>query len=521
MNSKIILCKGIKVDKDYNNVLSYSESQMLSLCNSNTHKIAERSNYSFLRTTNSIYVDFTYSQCLQANYIAFQNPDYSNKWFFAWIDEVIYKSDKNCEITYTIDAWSTWFDKWSTKPCFVVREHVNDDEVGKYTFPENVELGGYIADEIIRFNGFDNISYIIQVTEYTSSTASKPLAINYGGVYSAGGAYICENIEQVVNILQAYADRSKSDAVFSVYMCPSSLILNTSGSLQYSGQNTPAYLNEEITKPSSLNNYTPVNKKLLTYPYVGLVVSNNSGTSNTYQYELFNEIDELPNKCIFNIKGVPTVGASIKCVPFNYKNNSENDNEEEGIIGGKFPTLSWSEDSYTNWLTQNSVNIGVGIASDVMNIIAGIGLMATGGGAPAGASALASTGLSIANKIGQFYQHSLTPNSARGNTNGGDINTSSNTNTFYFYKMSIREEYARIIDSYFTRCGYAINKIKNPNITGRRYWNYIEIAGSEEIGYGTVPANFMSIINNACRKGVTIWHIHDNIGNYSLNNNII
>ena len=31
MNSKIILAKNIKLDKDYNNVLSYSENDILSL----------------------------------------------------------------------------------------------------------------------------------------------------------------------------------------------------------------------------------------------------------------------------------------------------------------------------------------------------------------------------------------------------------------------------------------------------------------------------------------------------------
>ena len=53
--------------------------------------------------------------------------------------------------------------------------------------------------------------------------------------------------------------------------------------------------------------------------------------------------------------------------------------------------------------------------------------------------------------MGQVYQHSMTPNTARGNTNGGDINVSSNANTFYFSKMSIKKEYARVIDDYFTR----------------------------------------------------------------------
>ena len=138
----------------------------------------------------------------------------------------------------------------------------------------------------------------------------------------------------------------------------------------------------------------------------------------------------------------------------------------------------------------------------------------------AGAGTVVSGSMSIANQIGQVYQHSLTPNTAKGNTNGGDINSSSNANTFYFEQMSIKQEYAKIIDDYFTRYGYKINRIISPNITGRPYYNYIEIGSSEVIGTGSVPSKFMDIINNACRKGVTIWHNHANIGDYTLNNSI-
>lgn len=184
MNSKIILAKNINIDRQYTNVLSYTENQMLSLCRSEGHLIAEASNYSFIRPTGTIMVGFTYSQCLQANYIAFQNPDYSNKWFFAWIDDVIYKGDKNTELTFTIDAWSTWFDYWTKKQCYVMRHHVNDDVVGHYTLPEGVETGEYIIDSYERLNIFDDCKYIIQVTEYTNGT--KPLATNFGGVFSAG-----------------------------------------------------------------------------------------------------------------------------------------------------------------------------------------------------------------------------------------------------------------------------------------------------------------------------------------------
>lgn len=92
---------------------------------------------------------------------------------------------------------------------------------------------------------------------------------------------------------------------------------------------------------------------------------------------------------------------------------------------------------------------------------------------------------------------------------------------FTFREMRVKTEYLKIIDDYFTRFGYAIKSLETPNLTGRRYWNYVEIGSTEEIGYGDVPSKFMEEINNACRKGVTIWHNHNNIGNFSLSNTIV
>ena len=125
----------------------------------------------------------------------------------------------------------------------------------------------------------------------------------------------------------------------------------------------------------------------------------------------------------------------------------------------------------------------------------------------------------IANLIGQFYQANLLPSITGGN-NSGDVNFSANKNSVKFLHMRAKTEYLKMIDDYFSRFGYAIKSIEDPNITGRRNWNYIEISPSDEIGYGDVPSKFMEEINNACRRGVTIWHNHSNIGNYNLNNSI-
>lgn len=196
-------------------------------------------------------------------------------------------------------------------------------------------------------------------------------------------------------------------------------------------------------------------------------------------------------------------------------------NEDESIALGKYPSLSWSSDGFTNWMTQNAVNLGV----NVVNTAVGSGLQIAGGIARGNpipvVSGITSVATNTASMIGDMFKASMGSNTAQGNANAGDVSFSQNLARFKVMHMRPKKEYLQIIDDYFTRYGYKVNRIKVPNITGRTYWNYVEIGASEDIGYGDVPSKFMEEINNACRKGITIWHNHANVGNYSLNNTIV
>lgn len=205
MNSQIILCRNINVDRQYTNVLNYTESQMLALCRANA--VASADNYSFLRTTGTIFVGFPYSQCLQANYIAFQNPDYSNKWFFAWIDDVIFKGNNaTTEIKFTIDAWSTWFEKWTPKKCFINRQHVRDDTVGLHTIPENIDVGDLICDFERYSNklGAESYFYYVIASNYDPSNQTRTAGVGMYGGYPQGSIWFAwlvnrNNYAQTIN----------------------------------------------------------------------------------------------------------------------------------------------------------------------------------------------------------------------------------------------------------------------------------------------------------------------------------
>lgn len=520
-NSKIILAKNINIDKNYTNVLDYTEQQMLNLCQKN--QVATADDFSFIRNQNKIQTGFNYNTCLQANYIAFQNPNYSNKWFFAWIDEVIYKGDSNTEIDFTVDSWSTWFDRWKAKPCFVSREHVNDDTIGKHTIPENLDVGDMIQESVETELDLKKICFCLLTTYDPVSDEDFVGVTKYNNQLFGYEIVIFDlsktNEIDIENFIQATNAKSKIDSILAIFACPLEMFSTTTleqkegkyttATYHYQIVSTDQVTTGEITKSclsyaflfsktNSFSDYTPKNNKCFTYPYNFLQVTNNVGNYNNYKYELFDS--ENPQ---FEIQMSFSIGMSIRAVPRGYKGIDYNN--DESLPLGKFPTFSWASDAFINWLTQNAVNVGTSLVSTGISAVTGN----TG-----------TTSGNIANLIGQFYQASLMP-SIEGGNNTGDVNFSNGDNTFKFIHLRCKNENMKIIDNYFSRFGYKVNELKVPNITGRKYWNYIEIAPSEEIGYGDVPSKYMEIINNACRKGITIWHNHDNVGNYNLDNSII
>ena len=536
LKSEIILCKNIRLDKSYVNVLSYTENQMLTLCRSNEHLVARDDDYSFIRTTGNIFTNFTYSQALNANYIAFQNKDYSNKWFFAFIDEVIYRGEENTEIRYTIDAWSTWYDKWSAKKCFIERQHELVDIIGSNLIDENLNIGDVeeIAED--EFTGLGDEFYFAILSSIEFDNKSDPVETRYVGINMYNGnlfgkrVYLFDTDVVGIMALSYYIDhanqKSATGDIEAMFVVPKVLCQNTTNltdTFTPSGKTKQVSYDYKrlgksdsnlelafpVSKVTSYADYTPKNKKCFIYPYNYLMVSNNIGNVNIYKYEDFSQ-----NEFLFNIMGAISVGCSIRAVPRDYKGVDYN--YDECLPLAKYPTGSWTSDAFTNWLTQNGVNITTNLLASAAG-----GAVAVATANPIGmVGATMSLAGTVANTIGQFYQASLLP-AISGGQNNGDVNFAEKKNTFVFKKMRCKLQYLKVIDDYFTRFGYAIKKLDTPHLTGRRNWNYVQIGSSDSIGYGDVPSKYMEQINNACRRGVTIWHTHDNIGDFSLDNSIV
>lgn len=468
------------------------------------------------------------------NYVMYQNPPF-NKWYYAFVTDIKYIDEGRTDVYIETDALQTWLFDYIVHDSFVEREHVSDDTIGLHTVPEQLETGDYIINNQISNDSLKWKGYLVGATvdlsnsEVMNSDSGKfpdVLGGMYNGIYS-GIRYFYFGTDVALNrVFKRIAETGQKDSIVCLFVVPSQYIeladgnpvaINTSLTAKTLSWN-PGIMGitqENIYKPSDINGYTPKNNKLLTYPYCYCLMDNNAGGSAVYKYELFNNQNDS-NLCDFEINFALTPGCSIRLIPIWY-NGSKGLSNIDGLNSAKFPICNWTTDVYTNWLTQNAVNIPLQIASSAVTIAGGIGLMATGAGAAAGGGAVVSGALGIAGTIGEMYSHSLQPPQSEGNINSGDVTFSKGWLTFTAYQMSIKKEYAAIIDDYFTCYGYKINRVKKPNSNHRpRFWYTKTI--DVNIDGASVPQKDLQVIKNCYNNGITFWRDASDINNYSDDN---
>ena len=546
-NGEIILCNGIKMDKEYENVLSYSTEDLVSLCRSKA--VATSNRYSILDpTVNSIDVEIPYNNCIYANYIAFKNPYYGNKWYFAFVNDVKYVNNKVTTIEYKVDVFSTWYDRFNIGKAFIEREHVSDDTLGKHTVPERLDTGDFIINDSGVLDEFGSDSHVVvgvtkvpddlsnMQTVLSGSVYNAPNTV-YNGIFNGLTYFVFQTTYDASQFLAIMDLTGNADNVINVFLCPLSIYEVPIGSwnnqpytyswgsinmdLSFRYNRFPTGLeeivmadNKTVTINNTLDGYTPKNNKMFTKEFNYLYLTNYNGGDTTYAYEDFKN-----NTPKFRIIGAVCPGCSIRLTPLDYKKwdttnaSYKNDLLPYGLVGGKYPTCSWRSDTYTNWITQNSVNytmdkigtaLGLGIAMAVnpsVAVVGGIGL--------------------ITDSLLEKEKRETTPVQARGNVNVGDVTYSASKTNFGYFQMSCRYEYAKICDDYLSRFGYKINEVKTPNILSRKEFNFIKVGGRDELISGNIPASDLEEINNIFRKGVTIFHDYDTFGNYTINNPIL
>lgn len=547
-NSTIKLYNGIPLDPNYENTIYFDNAgQQLDYFHSTARVIYTFQNQSYQRVNKGVMrIAINAEYIYNCNYLAFQNTAFGIKWFYAFITKVEYINDNVSEITFEIDLMQTYFFDITLRECFVEREHSASDNVGDNTIEENVELGDYVSNLDGDLNLFDLSLVPIMVTTDCYPTGSS--------IHDE--LFICKN-DTIYNGLQFFAidpnntdeglrpntdswlayyvktirNSGKAEAIVDIYFYPLQLLNGvnfSTGSIMthyYHLRNTNIInhtLDFSYMYNVGINNYFPKNNKLYTYPYNLMLVTNNNGASCEFKYEKFVDLNgNRVNYGNFRLYGCISNTTDMRCVPTNYQETILNNNY--GIVGGGFPHCAWTSDVYYEWLRANGQQFKTQNKYKVLNSVASgtalTGISLSKGNTLSATASAINTGLNVANAIegamAKQYDLQAQPDVAQGNQSN-TISCITGTFAYSYYRKSVDYQHARMIDSYFSRFGYATKVTKVPNRGVRARWCYTKTIGC--IAIGNAPADDVATIEKIYDKGITFWRNPSEVGRFDLDN---
>lgn len=527
-NSTVYLMKNVPLDPTYQHtVLFNSRENQAAVMLTYTEAGLQFENQSYQRHGRGyLRVAKNVGELLNCNYMMFRNYNSEtlsyDRWFYAFVTDVEYVNEATTLVRYEIDIMQTWLFDYQLDPVFVEREHSTTDVAGDNLLEDNLEHGEYIFRDYQRVGVFGKgqenpMKVLMYVTAEESGGEPVPVAGgNYGGIY-AGAKRLEFTTAEEVNAWISANPTCVPDAIVGMVMCPDRLIPAAGGSGGTFDPDAIFTAVAPLKNFSDIDGYVPKNKKLFTYPYNFLYVSNNTGSGKELAYEYFSE----PNVCSMYVVGNGSLGGDALLVPSKYKGTSLGGSDEkqlnynEAISLGGLPMCVYNIDAFKAWWAQNQGQETASWGSSIISAITGA-FGAVGSGDPTraatgvlgGVASLASSAMQAAGK--------LRDQRAKPPITMGDVSTptlwSAGAFGFWYGHMTIRAEYAKIIDQFWSKFGYPSNRIKVPNRNARANWSFVKTRGCEFTG--SIPASDAERIKSIYDNGVTFWNDIAKVGQY-------
>ena len=504
-NSTIKILQNVPLDNTYEHTIYFADSSAQSSYFSGLAKYTfEAQSYQRVKR-GYIRVATNAENLYDCNYLMFQNSAFGSKWFYAFIKSVEYINNGVSEIEFEIDVMQTWHFNYNLQECVVEREHTATDKVGDNIVPEKINLGEYKYYNIQSSGVKDKLCYVVDTT----------VNRNYEDVLYSQYTMLDKTIVTGMGQELFPLDNIGADALVQWLYCGGDsgkrVKLNNGIKDIRIGCNTQrSFLTYD--RPNTVDGYTPKNKKLLTYPYTFCYATNYQGGSAVYPFEYFSSNPNIQ----FLVSTESTSFPMASLIPYNYKGIAVN--SEERICINKAPAVAWSCDFYDIWLANEMTNIPTYATNTLSNVIT------TGTSSMNYDSEVIDTS-GINNQLNMFGNYlsnalkaDLQPPQSKGNT-CGIMDIWNDSFDIAIMTKSITAPMAMCIDDYFTKFGYAINRIKVPNRNVRPHWTFTKTIGCTITG--SVPCDDMKKICSIYDRGITFWNNGNNIGNYSLSNSPI
>lgn len=536
--SRIFVCSGVPMNNRYDHTIIFStRADQEDYFTGRVTKVFN--DYTYLRRAWNIRVAAKMEEARAWSYLFFMNGQANDtKTYYYFINHVEYINDNTVELTLELDVMQTYMFDWTLRKCYVEREHAKNDTWGANTLDEGLDGGDLITAKVDTFDLSNDLVIMGAFTiepNYTCNPdndgkTNDVYGARYKNVYS-GFMFTATPLDEAYKFSDDMALLGKygvSDALYAAWLYPNRL-------LHYDNDRYPnptfrfvrsatVVAETASARPTSIDGYTPKNKKVLQYPYCFMYATNNNGGAAVYQYERF----ETETRT-FRIQGNLAPDAVIKLVPTLYKGVAHN--YDEALSMGSYPLCPMNTDPYKLWLAQNQSQQNMGLVANGLKIAGGViaagaGIAATvasGGtlsaagiaGLSAGGGLITSGATGIASQLAQQADKDIQPPQSRGSYSGSH-NLSNFIQNFDIHHKTIDAYHAEMIDNYFTMYGYATRKVKVPNINSRPAFNYVKTIGSNV--RGDFCQEDLQTINAIFDRGITFWKPTVEIGNYSAAN---
>lgn len=513
-NSNIRILRNCPLNAQLDHTLYFTSKE------AQTSYFMSLSKYSFTEQTYTrpnkglIRVERKAEDLYDCNYLMFQNQSFGNKWFYAFINKVNYINNVTSELEFEIDSLQTYLFDFSLKECFVEREHTTSDKIGEHILDEGLDFGDYLYNHLDIETQMDDMAVLVCAPFKWDGTSLDPTeqiqlyqGIPQGVTYTAFDAtppyksintYDDEGTYHEV-YLPTWLNAGPANNILEMYLI-NKCFISKPDSVSAAGFATtvPKY-------QSSIGSYTPKNKKLFCYPYNFLRCVAPQGQTADFRYEFFSSAE-----CTFQIRGTINLPCQATLIPHHYK-NSVKANPHEALTMQGYPQVTWQTDTFLNYASQ-ALSTVIPIASEA----AGGGLFMGKAGIEAG------VGISLLKNVDQIMkgvvQYDSHPRQVNGQINQPTLSASMGWFRFFYYNMQITEDYARIIDDYFTRFGYACKRTKQPNVNARPHYTYTKTLDCKITG--SMPQDDIITIQDRFNQGITFWKYPNEVGNYSVDNRV-
>lgn len=502
-------------------------------------------NFQYIKKNNTIVVEGEVDLLYNCNYIMYQNNNFSNKWFYAFINRIEWASNSSVRLHVSTDVIQTWFFDITYYQSYVDRCHSDTDVAGDNIVPEDFSTpdGGYQVAGELNVNP-SNIA-VFATANYNGASV-EPTETN--GMVS-GAKIVSEldtsstGLQYLSDTLQGYVKNGTASAVSRLQQYP--------GVFQKAGQSITF-----AKVPSSINGYTPVNKKLLSAAFIKCFISM-YGNEATFSPAYITGANVR-----INANADKTSGTIIAVVA-NYSNQHIGNIN----ITATIPESNWAYNQYKNDYNLHSGSnamlqqrLPMQRANSIFGSVANLVNAAANGAAAISALGIGSTALAIpgvgpaitgmttgraaANLANTFAQGNDALTNLEINALGvdeisqqlqaisesynapatGNV-TSSNgyivtgmTYLTYGYKVP-PADIAKRCDKYLSVYGYKQSEYRNINLHARASWTFIKTIGLNATG--NFPDDDMNIIKKVFDNGVFFWVYNKTFGNFDQSNTIV